>query len=69
MVVDVLAKLINRPDQLAFTAAGMVADLAGMLAIRQFAGDNRDDGSTSSLVVAIVTDIVVDGRASAAGPG
>lgn len=60
LVIDVLAKLIHRPGLLTWTAIGMVAGLAGMLAIRRFAGDEGSAG-TSSLVVTVVTDILVDG--------
>lgn len=34
LVVDVFAKLMARPGQVGFTAAGMVLGLAGMLLIR-----------------------------------
>ncbi|SDY85579.1 zinc transporter, ZIP family [Modestobacter sp. DSM 44400] len=60
LVVDVLAKLLARPGQLAYTAIGMVLGLAGMLAIRQFAG-SEGSGGMGSLVVTVVTDILVDG--------
>ena len=60
LVIDVLAKLIARPGQLAWTAIGMVAGLAGMLAIRRFARD-EGSGGMGSLVVTVVTDILADG--------
>jgi ZIP family zinc transporter len=60
LVIDVLAKLIHRPGQLTWTAIGMVGGLAGMLAIRRFAGDEGSDGM-GSLVVTVVTDILGDG--------
>lgn len=60
LVIDVLAKLIHRPGQLTWTAIGMVAGLAGMLAIRRFAADGGA-GGMGSLVVTVVTDILVDG--------
>lgn len=59
LVIDVLAKLIRRPGQLAWTAAGMVAGLAAMLAIRRFAAD--EGSGPGSLVVTVVTDILADG--------
>lgn len=60
LVVDVLSKLLQRPEQLTPTTIGMVMGLAGMLAIRRFAGEERH-GGLGSLVVTVVTDVLVDG--------
>lgn len=60
LVVDVFAKLMDRPGQVWFTAAGMVAGLAGMLLIRTRLGD-EGEGGVGSLVVTVLTDILVDG--------
>ncbi|HWG00499.1 MAG TPA: hypothetical protein VG164_01460 [Trebonia sp.] len=60
LVIDIFAKLEARPDQLVFTAIGMVVGLAGMLAIRGFLGD-EGEGGVGSLLVTVVTDILVDG--------
>lgn len=60
LVVDVFAKLLQRPHELAFTAIGMVAGFAAMLALRAF---SRSEGEVSvgSLVPTVATDILVDG--------
>lgn len=60
LVVDIFAKLLARPHQLAFTAIGMVAGLAAMLAIRAFSPSETDAGA-GGLVPTVVTDILVDG--------
>lgn len=60
LVVDIFAKLLARPHQLAFTAVGMAAGLAAMLAIRTYAGNETDAGA-GGLVPTVVTDIAVDG--------
>lgn len=60
LVVDIFAKLLHRPGQLTFTAAGMIAGLMAMLAIRGSASSNRADG-LGGLVPTVVTDILVDG--------
>lgn len=58
LVVDVLAKLLDRPGQLAAAAVGMVVGLAGVLAIRGLA---EGRGGPGSFVVTVVIDILVDG--------
>lgn len=60
LVVDVLAKLLARPQQLTFTAVGMAVGLAGMLAIRALLPENGA-GAPGSLIVTVAVDIVVDG--------
>ena len=60
LVVDVLSKLLAAPHQVAYAAIGMVAGLAGMLAIRQFLPDQNQSGA-GSLVVTVAVDILVDG--------
>lgn len=60
LIVDIFAKLLARPHQLAFTAVGMIAGLAAMLAIRAFAPSESEAG-TGGLVPTVVTDILVDG--------
>ncbi len=60
LVVDIFAKLLARPHQLAFTTIGMIAGLAAMLAIRAFAPSETNAGA-GGLVPTVVTDILVDG--------
>lgn len=60
LVVDVLTKLERRPDQLIFTAIGLLVGLAAMLAVRRWAPD-ESSGAPGSLVLTVVIDILVDG--------
>lgn len=59
LVVDVLAKLLARPHQLAYTAIGMVVGLAAMLAIRAYLPD--EPSAAGGLVVTVAVDVLVDG--------
>ena len=62
LVVDVFSKLLARPQQVWFTALGMVAGLVAMLLIRSgFDSGQGDDDGVGSLVVTVLSDIVVDG--------
>ena len=60
LVVDVLAKLLARPDHLLSTAAGMIIGLAGMLIIRARARTEDGEGG-GTLAITILTDVLVDG--------
>lgn len=61
LVVDVLAKLLHQSDRIGWTALGMLAGLAGMLAIRVVGGEGGESEAGGSLVLAVVVDILVDG--------
>jgi zinc transporter, ZIP family len=58
LVVDVLSKLLARPEHLLACAAGMLIGLAAMLVIRARTGEAA---TGMSLVVTIVADILIDG--------
>ncbi|MFR0355592.1 hypothetical protein [Streptomyces sediminimaris] len=75
LVIDVLAKLERRSDQLLFTVLGLLVGLAGMLAVRRWAPEEPQGGrrGAGSLVVTVLTDVLVDGvligLSAALGPG
>jgi len=60
LVIDIFAKLEQRPHQVLFTGIGMLVGLGGMLAIRGFLGSD-EEGGAAALLVTVLTDILVDG--------